>query len=162
MTQSSTTRGPQIPAILLFRRIAPTVAQDLSSQLHRAGLVNANDLIWALTTGLSSFAKGRGVCLATGFPKAWPEALRALRTACSEAEWERFLVQTATAPQATPRQIARGAAQMVAILEALSEAVRLSPQIATALGTWIITAVVIAHSGPLDADLSLEDLADCF
>lgn len=162
MTQSSTIRGPQISAILLFRRVVPSIAQDLSRQLHRAGLVNSNDLIWALTTGLSSFAREQGVCLATVFPKAWPEALQALRTARSEDEWERFLPQTATALQATPRQIARGAAQMIAILEALSEAVRLSPQTATALGIWIITAVVIAHSGPLDADLSLEDLADCF
>lgn len=161
MNQPSTIRAPQIPAVLLFRRIAPTFAQELSCQLHHAGPVNSNDLIWALTTGLSSYAKEHGVCLATDFPKAWPEALQALRTAHSEDEWERLLTQTATAPQATTRQIARGAAQMVRVLEASRGVAQMSPRIATALGIWIITAVVIGHSGPLDADLSLEELADC-
>lgn len=162
MTRSSTIRGPQIPAALLFRRVAPTCAQEFARQLCRAGLVNSNDLIWSLATGLSRFAKEHGVCLATDFPVAWPEALRCLRNARSEDEWERFLTQSPTAPQATTQQIARGAAQMITLLEALGESVRMSPRIATALGIWLITAVIIAHSGPLDADLSLEDLADCF
>lgn len=162
MTHSSTIRGPQIPAVLLFRRIAPTCASELSQQLHRAGIINSNDLIWALVTGLSSFAQERGVSLATDFPKAWPEALRSLRVARSEADWERFLSQSATAPEATPHQVARGAAQMVRVLEATSDVAQMSPRIGVALGTWIVTAVVIAHSGPLDADLTLEDLGECF
>lgn len=145
MTQSSTMRGPQIPALLLFRRIAPIFARELAQKLCRSGLVNSADLIDALLTGLRSFARERSVCLAVDSPKAWPEALRAQRGACSEAEWARFLRQTATAPRATPYQIACGAAQVVRVLDAGSEVVHMSPRIATALGTWIVTAVVLSH-----------------
>lgn len=162
MTTSSPIRGPRIPAPLLFRRVAPTCAQELSRQLYRAGIGNSNDLIMGMTTGLSHFARENGVCLATDFPEIWPEALRALKESRSEAEWECFLHQSATAPQVPTRQMLRGAAQMLKVLEATSEAVQMSPRAATALGTWIITAVVIAHSGPLDADLCLEDLAEYF
>lgn len=160
MIRPSTIRGPQISAILLIRRVAPTCAQELSRQLHRAGIVNSNDLIDALLTGLRSFAREQGVCLATDFPAAWPEALRSLQSVRSEADWEAFLAQTDTAPRAASRQIVRGAAQMVRILEATSEVVRMSPRIAVAHGIWIVTAAVIAHSGPLDAELSLEEIAD--
>ena len=51
---------------------------------------------------------------------------------------------------------------MVRVLEATGAAGQMSPRVAAALGTWIVTVMVIAHSGPRDADLSLEDLADCF
>lgn len=159
MTRSSTIRGPQIPAVLLFRRVAPTCAQELSHQFFRAGLANSNDLIDALLTGLRSFAKEQGVCLAEDFPAVWPEALRLLKTARSENDWDRFLAQTATAPQATPRHIARGASQTIRVLEALRDAAGMTPRMAVALGTFIVTASVVAHSGPSDADLSLEELA---
>jgi hypothetical protein len=161
MTKTTHIRGPQISAVIIFRRLAPTYARELSHQLHRAGVRNTNDLIWALTTGLSSFAKEHGVCLATDFPKAWPEALQALRTARSDDEWERLLPQTAAAPEAANRELALGASQMIQILEASRDVAQMSPRVVTALGVWIITAVVIAHSGPIDADLSLEQLAEC-
>ena len=161
MTRTTHIRGPQISAVILFRRIAPTFARELSHQLHRAGVRNTNDLIWALTTGLSRFAKEQGVCLATDFPKAWPEALQTLRTARSEDEWERLLPQTATAPEATNHKLALGASQLIRVLEASRDAAQMSPRVVTALGIWVITAVVIAHSGPIDADLSLEQLAEC-
>ncbi len=160
-TNTTTTPGPQVPAVVLFRRIAPTYAAELSQQLHRAGLVNSDDLICALTTGLRSFARDHGVCLATDFPKAWPEAFRNLRDARSEAEWDALLAQTATAPQAPSRKMALGASQMIRVLEASRQAAGMSPRVAVALGAWVITAVVIAHSGPLDADISLAELADC-
>lgn len=155
------TRGPKISAITLFRQIAPTCAAELSQQLHRAGLRNTHDLITALTAGLASFSREQGIDLAKDFPKAWPEALCALRTAHTEEEWEQLLAQTARAPQAKGHTLARGASQMIQVLEASREAAQMSPKVAMALGVWIITAVVIAHSGPLDADLSLEELADC-
>ncbi|WP_281969153.1 hypothetical protein [Roseovarius nanhaiticus] len=155
------TRGPKISAVTLFRQIAPTYAEELSRQLHRAGLVNSNDLITALTSGLMTFSREQGVDLASEFPKAWPEALRALRTARTEEGWEQLLPQTATAPQATGHTLARGASQMIKVLEASRDAAHMSPLVAVALGIWVITAVIIAHSGPLDADLSLEQLAEC-
>ena len=154
-------RGPQISAATLFRQVAPTYAQQLSRQLHRAGLLNTNDLIMALTSGLTTFSREQGVPLAEEFPKAWPEALQALRTARSEDDWEKFLSQTASAPEATGHKLALGASQMIQLLTASQGAAEMSPRVATALGIWVITAVVIAHSGPLDADLSLEQLAEC-
>ena len=50
---------------------------------------------------------------------------------------------------------------MIQVLEASRDVAQMSPRVVTALGVWIITAVVIAHSGPIDADLSLEQLAEC-
>lgn len=50
---------------------------------------------------------------------------------------------------------------MPLILEAARAEARLSPRVATALGTWVLTAVVSAHSGARDADLTLEELAGC-
>ncbi len=91
----------------------------------------------------------------------WPEACRNLRDARSEAEWDALLAQTATVPQAKGHKMALGASQMIRVLEASRQAAGMSPRVAVALGTWVITAILIAHSGPLDADLSLEDLADC-
>jgi len=154
-------RGPQISAATLFRQVAPTYAQQLSHQLHRAGLLNTNDLIMALTSGLTTFSREQGVPLAAEFPKAWPEALQALRTTRCEDDWEKFLSQTASAPEATGHKLALGASQMIQLLTASQGAAEMSPLVATALGIWVITAVVIAHSGPLDADLSLEQLAEC-
>lgn len=161
MTQTTHIRGPKVSATLLFRRIAPTYASELAQQLHRAGLTNSNDLIMALTTGLNAFSREMGVDLAREFPKAWPEALQELRSARTEAEWQHLLPQTSGAPQAKGHTLARGASQMLHVLEASREAAQMSPLVITALGIWVITAVVIAHSGPLDADLSLEQLADC-
>lgn len=161
MTKNTYIRGPQISAVILFRHLAPAYARELSHQLHRTGVRNTNDLIWTLTTGLGRFAKEQGVCLATDFPKAWPEALQALRTARSDEEWERLLPQTTTAPEAAKRKLALGASQMIQVLEASRDVAQMSPRVVTALGVWIITAVVIAHSGPIDADLSLEQLAEC-
>jgi hypothetical protein len=161
MPNSQTYAGPSVSAEILFRRIAPTVAADLSQQLHRAGLVNSNDLIFALATGLRSFARDQGLCLATEFTKAWPQALRVLRGVRSETEWDALLMQASTAPQVEGYTMARGASQMIKVLEALQQTAGMRPKTATALGTWVITAVVIAHSGPLDADISLEELSDC-
>lgn len=161
MTKSQFYTRPVISAEALFRGLVPTVAAELSRQLHRAGLINTNDLIFALTTGLRSFARDRDLCLATEFPQAWPQALEVLREARSEADWEVFLSQTSTAPQVKGYKMAQGASQMIRILETLQQAAEMSPRIATALGSWVITAVVIAHSGPLDADISLEQLSDC-
>ncbi|RKF12399.1 hypothetical protein D6850_18175 [Roseovarius spongiae] len=160
MTQTTETRGPRISALALFRQIAPTCAQEISHQLQRAGLKNSHDLITALTRGLASFARQQDVCLAADFPKTWPEALQMLRATRSEADWERFLPQTVTASQAGARTLAVGASQMIRVLETLRDAAGMSPRVAVALGAWIVTAVVIAHSGPLDADLSLEELAE--
>ncbi|MCF7728016.1 hypothetical protein [Sulfitobacter sp. M22] len=161
MTELNPNTRPVLSAEVLFRRLAPTAAAEVSQQLHRAGLVNANDLIFALTTGLRSFARNQGLCLATEFPLAWPQALEVLRGCRSEAEWETFLMQTSTAPQVKGYKMAKGASQMIRILETLQQTADMSPRIATAFGTWVITAVVIAHSGPLDADVSLEELSDC-
>ena len=161
MSQTTQIPGPMIPAVALFRRIAPTYAVELSCQLHRTGLQNTNDLITVLTSGLVTFSREQNVHLATEFPKAWPEALQALRTARTEEEWEQLLPQTSRAPQAKSHKLALGVSQMIRVLEVSRETVHMSPHVATALGIWIVTAVVIAHSGPLDADLSLEQLADC-
>ena len=135
MSNPTAITGPQISAVVLFQRLAPTFAVKLSHQLHRAGLKNSNDLICALTTGLRTFASAQGVCLAVDFPQAWPEALQALRGTRSEQEWEEVLAQSTAAPEAKGHILAFGA--------------------------WILTAIIIAHSGPLDADISLEDLSEC-
>lgn len=161
MPNSKTYAGPSISAEMLFRRIAPTVAAELSQQLYRAGLVNSNDLIFSLATGLRNFARDEGLCLATEFPQAWPQAFQALRGVRSETEWDALLMQASTAPQVKGYTMARGASQMINVLEALQQTARMSPKTATVLGTWVITAVVIAHSGPQDADISLEELSDC-
>ena len=118
MTQTTHIRGPKVSATLLFRRIAPTYASELAQQLHRAGLRNSNDLIMALTTGLNAFSREMGVELAREFPKAWPDALRELRSARTEAEWQHLLPQTSGAPQAKGHTLARGASQMLHVLEA--------------------------------------------
>jgi len=116
MTKQTTFTGPAVSAVTLFQRIAPTFASEIAGQMYRAGLRNSDDLICALTTGLRSFARDQGVCLATDFPKAWPEALRALRPARNEREWEELLAQTTAAPQAKGHILALGASQMIKIL----------------------------------------------
>ncbi|MGY9039402.1 MAG: hypothetical protein ACKVLA_16445 [Rhodobacterales bacterium] len=161
MTNQTTFTRPAVSAVALFQRIAPTFATEIAAQMHRAGLRNSDDLICALTTGLRSFARDQGVCLATDFPKAWPEALQALRPVRSEQEWEELLAQSTAAPQAKGHLLALGASQMIKILEGAQQTAGMSPRIAVALGSWVMTAIIIAHSGPLDADLSLEQLADC-
>ena len=161
MTNQTTFTRPAISAVALFQRIAPTFASEIAAQLYRAGLRNSDDLICALTTGLRSFARDQDVCLATDFPKAWPEALQVLRSVRSEQAWEEFLTQSTDAPQAKGHLLALGASQMIKILEGTQQTAGMSPRVVVALGSWIMTAIIIAHSGPLDADLSLEQLADC-
>lgn len=161
MSNPTAITGPQISAVVLFQRLAPTFAVKLSHQLHRAGLKNSNDLICALTTGLRTFASAQGVCLAVDFPQAWPEALQALRGTRSEQEWEEVLAQSTAAPEAKGHILALGASQMISLLEATQKAAGMSPRVMTAFGAWILTAIIIAHSGPLDADISLEDLSEC-
>ena len=161
MTKQTTFAGPAVSAVTLFQRIAPTFAAEIAAQMYRAGLRNSDDLICALTTGLRSFARDQDVCLASDFPKAWPEALGSLRSVHSEREWEEFLAQSTSAPQAKGHLLALGASQMIKILEGTQQTAGMSPRVVVALGSWIMTAIIIAHSGPLDADLSLEQLADC-
>lgn len=161
MTAFTRSPSPILPATTLFGRLAPRMAEELAGQLHRRGLHDSEDLIWALLTGLKQFAREQGVCLATDFPAAWPEALSHLRDARGEDDWERLLRQSATAPRATGHQIALGASQMARILAGFVETTGMSPRVAAALGTWVLVAVVIAHSGPRDADLTLEELAGC-
>ena len=100
MTKQTTFAGPAVSAVTLFQRIAPTFASEIAAQMYRAGLRNSDDLICALTTGLRSFARDQDVCLASDFPKAWPEALGSLRSVHSEQEWEEFLAQSTSAPGA--------------------------------------------------------------
>ncbi len=161
MTNLTTFTGPAVCTVTLFRRIAPTFAAEIAGQMYRVGLRNSDDLICVLTTGLRSFARGQGVCLATDFPKTWPDALCVLRQARSEREWEELLVQTTAAPQAKGHILALGASQMIRILQSTQQTAEMSPRVAVALGSWIMTAILIAHSGPLDADINLEQLADC-
>ncbi|MEX1236526.1 MAG: hypothetical protein WEB56_16205 [Roseovarius sp.] len=161
MTQKTNTPGPQGPAVAIFSQIAPIYAAELSHQLYRAGLVNSNDLIGALVTGLRSFARDHSVCLASDFRQAWPEALQCLQTAHTEADWEGLLAQSTTAPRAKDRAIILGASQLVRLLEASRQTTGLSPRVATALGAWLITAVILAQSSPLNAGISLDEIADC-
>ncbi|MEP3895167.1 MAG: hypothetical protein ABJN52_14360 [Litorimonas sp.] len=50
---------------------------------------------------------------------------------------------------------------MLRVLEG-AQAVGMHPRTATCYGIWIVTAAVIGHSRPLDADVSLEELTECF
>lgn len=161
MTISPQSPHAIIPATALYRGLAPRVAEELAHQLHRGSIRNSNDLIWALLTGLRRFAREHGVSLAADFPAAWPEALRYLRDARSEAEWDCLLPQTASAPQAAKQPFLLAASRMLQLLNVYAETTGLNPRLAVALGTWVVTAVVIAHSGPQDADITLEELADC-
>ncbi|MFG6562008.1 hypothetical protein [Sulfitobacter sp. 1A15299] len=151
----------QISGLQLFESVAPKAAEQLARQFHRAGLYNSNDLLDALATGLSAFARARGIALSEEFKRVWPGAMDVLKQNRCEDDWEKLLPQEATAPKAPSRQIVRMSAQMLHVLEA-AEAAGMRPLTATWLGVWIVTAAVIGHSGPLDADLSLEELAECF
>ena len=160
MTETPLSPTRLVSAVALYRRLAPSLAQQLSHQLHFLGLRNSSDLIWALLTGLQHFANERGITLSADFPAAWPKALYHLREARSENDWDGLLSQTATAPRAAPHKHRLGAAKMLQMLEAGEAAMSSSPRIAVELGTWLVIAAVIAHSGPLDADITLEELAD--
>ncbi|GAW37279.1 hypothetical protein RA2_04356 [Roseovarius sp. A-2] len=150
---------PIVPATALFRGLAPTYARELSGYLHRIGVVNSSDAIRALLIGLEQFSAERNVSLTAVYPVAWPEALQYLCDARSEEEWAILLSQTPAAPQAAAHKISRGASQMVQSLDASCDSTGMSPRIAVLLGIWVLTAVVIAHSGPVDADITLKDLA---
>lgn len=150
---------PVISATALFRRLAPACAREVSGQLYRLGITNSDDLLHALATGMQHFAAAQDLRLSADFRTTWPEALQHLRTALSEADWARLVPQTAHAPQAAAHKVARGASQMVQVLEAARETAGLSPRRAVTLGSWILTAVVIADAGPGDAASALEDLA---
>jgi len=162
MTSKTNIPGPQISALLLFRRLAPTCAEELSKQMHRAGIHNSNDVVDVLATGLRAFARKHGISSAAVFSQAWPEALSVLKNSRSEEDWTRLLPQEASAFKAPPRQISEAGMQMFRVLEAAMEIMQMAPRTTVGFGVWIVTAVVIGHSGPLDADLSLEELAHYF
>lgn len=159
MTETPLSPAPLVSTVALYRRLAPSLAQQLSHQLHYLGLRNSSELIWALLTGLQHFAIEQGVTLSADFPAAWPEALYHLRAARSDDDWDGLLPQTATAPRAAAHKHRLGAAKVLQMLEACETAMSSSPRVAVGLGTWLVTAVVIAHSGPLDADITLEELS---
>jgi len=161
MTNTKPIPGSQISGLLLFQSLAPTAAEALALQLHRAGVYNSNDLVDALATGLSAYSRARGISLESEFQHAWPGALDVLKGRHTEDQWERLLPQEATAPRALSGLIVQGSAQMLRVLEA-AEAVGMQPRTAIWYGIWIVIAAVIGHSGPLDADISLEELAECF
>lgn len=161
MTNTNHILGSQISGLRLFQSLAPTAAEELAQQLHRVGLYSSNDLIDALATGLSAYARARGISLSIEFQHAWPGALDVLKRSRTEDDWERLLPQEATAPKTSSNQIVQGSAQMLRVLES-AQAVGMQPRTATWYGIWIVTAAVIGHSGPLDADISLEELAECF
>ena len=150
---------PIVSATALFRRLAPACAQEVSGQLHRLGIGNTDDLLHALATGGQHFAAEQDLRFSADFRATWPEALQDLRTARNDADWTRLVPQTAHAPMAAAHKITRGASQMVQVLEAARETAGLSPRRAVTLGSWCLTAVVIAHVGPDDAVTALEDLA---
>lgn len=150
---------PIVSATALFRRLAPACVREISVQLHRLGITNSDDLLHALATGVQHFAAEQDLRLSADFRATWPEALQDLRTTYSDADWARLVPQTAHAPQAATHKIVRGASQMVQVLEAARETARLSPHRAVTLGSWCLTAAVIAQVGPPDAATALEDLA---
>ncbi|GAA6202840.1 hypothetical protein [Aquicoccus sp. SU-CL01552] len=150
---------PVISATTLFRRLAPPCAREVSGQLYRLGIVNSDDLLHALATGVQHFAAEQDLRFSADFRTTWPEALQYLRTGRSEADWARLVPQTDHAPQAAAHKVARGASQMVQVLEAARETAGLSPRRAVTLGGWCLTAVVIAQVGPRDAEAALKDLA---
>ncbi|MEP2982684.1 MAG: hypothetical protein ABJN39_07975 [Sulfitobacter sp.] len=160
MTNTNDISSPQVSALQLFQSLAPTAAEALAQQLHGAGVCNSNDLVDALATGLSAYARARGIFLSSEFQLAWPGALHVLKGRHTEDDWERLLPQEATAPKASSNQIVQGSAQMLRVLDA-AESVGMQPRTAIWYGIWIVTAAVIGHSGPLDADISLEELAEC-
>jgi hypothetical protein len=150
-----------MPASVLFASIVPCLAAELAHRLAEDhGLRRRDDLVTAASgvLRLAAFDADRsapGLLRGTGRP-----ALRLLLPQRSAADWAALLPQGATGPQATDIALQRATADLARLVHRVANAAGMSAPTKAALAAWLLVAVLIAHCGPDDADLGLEDLAD--
>jgi len=157
-----TTRpGPTMTASALFARIVPCLAAELAHRLaDDHGLRRRDDLVTAASEVLRLAAfeadlSAAGLLRGTGRP-----ALRQLLPQRSGAGWAVLLPQSVTAPRTTDMALQRATADLARLVDRVASAAGMSAPTKAALAAWLLAAVLIAHCGPEDADLGLEDLAE--